>query len=471
MALELATSSNKPPSPDDELFTDLLKVGNRWVWRSLPQPDHLTLTGWLRKEHFKGYASTPDKHDAYAFQLAKAVHAQQLLYNEAGGYLQPVGGSPRKMMEARIPLGERGSRVFITMERIKVPDAAATNFKLRLDLNPRKLGDHGSKTLFKLLNSEANTPFDFGHFLHDAWMTRLDVALDFADLRPAETLIWAKKQGKVVRILGADEELESVYLHGTKKAPAKEQKTLKSPMGALIVRVYDRNRERQAHGKPVPYEGRLVTRLERSMTKKSNHSSSPFIALLHQPDPFKDVRFGLMRAAQPSLMKADRWRTYCAARQAVGPKEARAITCNSKAEGDALEAAYSKRRSHLLAGDYWKGWLSGVKATGLLELFGPALALHSATRQINCSRPPQCHRPGHTNIQTTPVTMKTKSYVSYLRCSTERQHLSGLGLEAQREAVTVFATGRQIEIVAEYVEGRERRKGEPPPARPRPRSC
>lgn len=43
-------------------------------------------------------------------------------------------------------------------------------------------------------------------------------------------------------------------------------------------------------------------------------------------------------------------------------------------------------------------------------------------------------------------------YVSYLRVSTARQGVSGLGLEAQREAVQRFAhqTGRQI--IAEFVE-------------------
>jgi DNA invertase Pin-like site-specific DNA recombinase len=43
-------------------------------------------------------------------------------------------------------------------------------------------------------------------------------------------------------------------------------------------------------------------------------------------------------------------------------------------------------------------------------------------------------------------------WISYLRVSTERQGKFGLGIDAQREAVTTFATARRGEILAEYVE-------------------
>jgi DNA invertase Pin-like site-specific DNA recombinase len=42
--------------------------------------------------------------------------------------------------------------------------------------------------------------------------------------------------------------------------------------------------------------------------------------------------------------------------------------------------------------------------------------------------------------------------ISYLRVSTQRQHRSGLGLEAQRATIERFAMAESLTIVAEYVE-------------------
>lgn len=48
--------------------------------------------------------------------------------------------------------------------------------------------------------------------------------------------------------------------------------------------------------------------------------------------------------------------------------------------------------------------------------------------------------------------MAEGKFVSYLRVSTDRQGRSGLGLEAQRKAVTDFLNGGQWELIAEKVE-------------------
>ena len=48
--------------------------------------------------------------------------------------------------------------------------------------------------------------------------------------------------------------------------------------------------------------------------------------------------------------------------------------------------------------------------------------------------------------------MAEGKFVSYLRVSTKRQGDSGLGLEAQRKAVTDFLNGGQWELIGERVE-------------------
>lgn len=47
---------------------------------------------------------------------------------------------------------------------------------------------------------------------------------------------------------------------------------------------------------------------------------------------------------------------------------------------------------------------------------------------------------------------RTTKAVAYLRVSTDKQGKSGLGLEAQREAVARYAAARDIELISEFIE-------------------
>jgi DNA invertase Pin-like site-specific DNA recombinase len=58
--------------------------------------------------------------------------------------------------------------------------------------------------------------------------------------------------------------------------------------------------------------------------------------------------------------------------------------------------------------------------------------------------------------------MATGKFVSYLRVSTDKQGRSGLGLEAQREAVTRYLNGGHWSVVAEYVETESGKRSDRP---------
>jgi DNA invertase Pin-like site-specific DNA recombinase len=58
--------------------------------------------------------------------------------------------------------------------------------------------------------------------------------------------------------------------------------------------------------------------------------------------------------------------------------------------------------------------------------------------------------------------MAKGKFVSYLRVSTDKQGRSGLGLEAQREAVARYLNGGSWKLVAEYVETESGKRSDRP---------
>jgi Resolvase, N terminal domain len=60
---------------------------------------------------------------------------------------------------------------------------------------------------------------------------------------------------------------------------------------------------------------------------------------------------------------------------------------------------------------------------------------------------------GDGNLPTAPIDRGTmRQIISYIRVSTGKQGRTGLGIEAQREAVARFAAAEGREVVAEFVE-------------------
>ncbi len=58
--------------------------------------------------------------------------------------------------------------------------------------------------------------------------------------------------------------------------------------------------------------------------------------------------------------------------------------------------------------------------------------------------------------------MASGKFISYLRVSTDKQGRSGLGIEAQREAVTSYLNGGRWTLVAEYVETESGKRADRP---------
>jgi DNA invertase Pin-like site-specific DNA recombinase len=67
-----------------------------------------------------------------------------------------------------------------------------------------------------------------------------------------------------------------------------------------------------------------------------------------------------------------------------------------------------------------------------------------------------------TGVDTDVIFMAKEGFVAYYRVSTDKQGRSGLGLEAQRQAVANYLNGRECRIIGEYTEVESGRRSDRP---------
>ena len=364
-----SASSNKPPQgepPDKELFVNSHTFpSNKEIWWSYPQPDKLTLRGFLKEEHFSDPTDkAPIDLKARVLSFAQELAGYHSASTGKGAYL----GKPdqKKLLEAMLPAGERGSGVLVEIKQEVSKTTKALEFFMRLELNPRKLGPAGCNHLQKIMHDAGGGgPFDFGGYLAGAWVTRLDVAIDYSDLFPADLILTAEKSGKRVEYFGNDGTLETVMLFKIKPPPKEPVKTIPNPLGNLIAKVYDRTRERLAHGKPEPYPGRQVTRLELVWTR--NKKDHGLVTVAGMKSPFSKVRLSYGPGmVVPGHQVA--WARYLATRRSLGPDVATATAGKLPFIAPTAAKLYDTHPSNLLTDAVWAGWHTGLKNTGLMSL-------------------------------------------------------------------------------------------------------
>jgi hypothetical protein len=321
-----SASSNKPPQgepPEKNLFVNFRSFpSNKEIWWSYPQPDKLTLRGLLKAEHFSHHTDkAPIDLNARVISFAEELSGYHISSTGKAAFLGK--GDQRKVFEAMLPAGERGSGVAVLIEKIPATEFKAVQYFMRLEMNPRKLGPEGCNHLQFIMHQAGDGgPFDFAGYLAGAWVTRLDVAIDYSDLFPADLILTAEKSGKRVEYFGGDGILETVMLFKTKPPQKEPVKTISNPLGKLIAKVYDRNRERLAHGKSAPYPGRQITRLELVWTR--NKTDYGLIQLASMKNPFSKVRLSYA----PGMVKTGHrtaWARYLATRRSLGPDVVKAV--------------------------------------------------------------------------------------------------------------------------------------------------
>jgi len=274
-----------------------------------------------------------------------------------------------KLEDWRVSLLTFGKRESVVhFSRLKLQNVGLS---LRLEMNPRKLGEQGFKQLISLMSPW----FDMARVAKAARVTGLDIAVDVVGLWVGEVIARHPKQGQRVQYLGTDGLLETVYIN--RKPPpykpkvdqwgALKPKALSHPAGKPLLKIYDRVREREKYGKNPPYGDAPVTRIE---LVRGNFKKLRLDGLADLKDQLADVRAGDGPSQTNVMPKV--WRRFCAmVRTELLPVAADALDLSPKV-AKTFEKALKVPVPDLVAPKTtWAAWEVALQSCGLLALVQP----------------------------------------------------------------------------------------------------
>lgn len=361
--------SNKPPAPQplpsSSLFpTQKTLSDGRTIWISVPQPDRLTLVIPVSEKIYKkGIPSSVAVPD-FLHKFGLYLKEEPFNAHHVKSYFHPDSG----WRFVTLTMGKRGSFV-----RFDFLNDKKYGRRLRIELNPRKLGPAGFAQLANVLGGP-NAPLDLPQTIKQARVTRLDIAVDIVGVEVGEVLVRHKDQGKRSHYVGTDGVLETLFVHRKLKSkqPKVDQygfpKKLshgKKPAGKVLLRIYDRVRERVALLRPPPFGPAPVVRVELTLDRFVKWA--PFPKLGAMDDPFQKVRVGFRDTQVKS--PSSRWQQYIGLRRTMGLDAASALLDLQSLATIKFELAKQVPEADLVAPETtWEGWAAGLKETGLALL-------------------------------------------------------------------------------------------------------
>jgi hypothetical protein len=329
----------------------------------VPQPDHLTITVPITPKVYGHGESVDDPVEDFMKKLGQHFKDGPANTEYVTGKFFPNYG----WRDAILRVGSRSSSI-----RFEYLKSKKDGTRLRIELNPRKLGPSGFKKLSKILD-DGKGPFNLTEMINAARLTRLDIAVDIVGVQVSEVLVWHKAQGKRSIYMGADGLMETLYVHRrliTKKqdhsqgVSPKKLSHSRQPAGKPLVRIYDRVRERAALLKSGPFGPAPVTRVE-LVIDKFHPNWAPLAKLPALSDRFSTLRVGF-RDSQVA-MPGSLWQRFAGIRRTMPHNATVALTGLVGDEAEYAAAALVPSADMISPGENWQGWAQGMKATGLLS--------------------------------------------------------------------------------------------------------
>ena len=358
MPVKISTSKfqfyNKPqpypkPKPSYEQFPTVLKLSDgRTVRVSVPVPDGLVIIIDIVPEIFGPKAPKGLTVAEWVHHTGHYLKTEPFNAHHDDSHFVPVMGQPNWYRFVSLGMGPRGSYVRFEFEKAtqKLPA------RLRISLNPRKLGPAGFKTLVQIL-SDPIGPFAIKPLVQSARVTKLEVAVDIVGLQTSDIVAFHPKQGKRSLYIGKDGVLETINIHRA-ISPTK-------PAGNVAVKIYDRRRERLDNKKLPPFGPAAVTRVE--VTKAPKQPYNSLAKLPSFGDQFAGLRVGYVGdQVEPTAT----WATYHALIRTVPRERVESIMGTASTTSAKFAKALKVPNAPIVAkGLNWPGWEQGIKVTGL----------------------------------------------------------------------------------------------------------
>ncbi|WP_438727922.1 hypothetical protein ACR9YC_11890 [Parasphingorhabdus sp. DH2-15] len=343
---------NKPqpiakPKPLYELFPNVITLSDGKIIRvSVPVPDRLTLIVDITSNIYGKNAPADITVAEWVKHTGDYLKDQPFNSQHVDNHYVP--GPPSWYHFVMLGMGSRESKVWFEFRKAtkKLPA------RMRLTMNPRKLGPKGFKTLINIL-SDPNGPFSIKPLVKSARVTKFDVAIDIVGLQTSDVIAFHPKQGKRSMYVGKDGVLETLNIHRTVSAS--------KPAGNAMVRIYDRARERSDKGKPRPFGKAEVTRIE--VTKAPKKPYNEFLKLPDSNDPFSELRVGY---SGDQLSPSPLWFQYFTLIRTMPQQDAADLLQLSSGTATSFRKAMRVPSAPLVSKiNNWEGWKEGLKYTGL----------------------------------------------------------------------------------------------------------
>jgi len=357
-----ANSYNKPPEAPPESFQAVSEINctdGTTVWVSAVRPDKLALVTYLN------LAVESPEQKSPKFLATRFTELLEELKGAEDADASYWVNDTNKLGKFQLPFGERGSKVFIELQARNNSKTGEPDYRVKIEMNPRKLGPDGIESLMWTLKQALIPGLSLGLLLANARVQRVDAAVDLLGANIADLTVHTKKVGRRVDYHGDDGRLETIQLHRKKVKPKGPTKTLKNPLGPTAMIVYDKNRERAAHGKPAPFPGYELTRAEVAL----RHFKKPVsLQDILSFTPFAEVRIGLSGDYPPSIQASGAyavWLDYLTFRRANGPKWAAAKLKLSPSRAKEFEKSIKDPEQPLVGPASALTWVDGINSTGL----------------------------------------------------------------------------------------------------------